>query len=63
LRKLTPESFDFLANSHHFVSSSFDLDERLFSLFVKITALLDIFDKPCCKKANGDWVNVSPQMP
>jgi hypothetical protein len=48
-KKLIPESMNLFANSNDFISTGFNLDKRLFSLLVKITASLDVFDKTSSK--------------
>ena len=44
-KKLIPESMNLFANGNDFISTGFNLDKRLFSLLVKITASLDVLNK------------------
>jgi hypothetical protein len=48
----------FLANGNDFISSLFNLNKRLFSLLVKVTASLDVLDQASRKKTDTDWVNL-----
>ena len=47
--KFRPETLNLSTNSDNFISSGFDLDKRLFSLLVKVTASLDVLDKASSK--------------
>jgi hypothetical protein len=49
------------ANRNNFISSSFDLNKRLFSLLVKIAPSLDVLNKTSRKEADADWINLQPQ--
>ena len=56
--KRSPYSFDLFANGNNFISSALDLNKRLFSLLVKITPSLDVFNKASRKEADADRINL-----
>jgi hypothetical protein len=47
--KFRPETLNLSTNSDNFIRSGSNLNKRLFSLFVKITASLDVLDKASSK--------------
>jgi hypothetical protein len=59
--KRSPNTLNLFANGNNFISSSFDLNKRLFSLLVKITPSLDVLNKTSRKQADADWINLQPQ--
>jgi hypothetical protein len=56
--KRSPDSFDLFTNGNNFISSSLDLNKRLFSLLVKLAPSLDVLNKTSRKKADADRINL-----